>query len=86
MTIRKKEVIIITKKFPQIYSSNINDIREKKEFYDEIGLSDIFIVKPKYLMQSIELSYARYMFYKEMGIEINKDNYFLNKYLKLIIK
>ena len=74
---------------PSIFGLNIDTIREKKEFYDMIGLSDVFIVKPKYLIQSVELSYARYMFYKDRGIDIDMSNYsilfisrgnFYNKY------
>ena len=33
------------------------------------------VVAPKYLMQSVALSYARYMFYLSRGIEINMGNY-----------
>ena len=28
-------------------------------------------------MQSVELSYARYMFYKDRGIDINMNNYLI---------
>ena len=47
----------------------------KKEFYDEIGLSEIFLVSTVDLMQGIELSYARYMYCKNMGINIDMSNY-----------
>ena len=70
-----KEVIIITKKFPQIYSSSIDDIREKKEFYDFLGIGFIILLEPRRLIQSLNLSYARYMFLLSIGIHINKDNF-----------
>ena len=73
----KKEVLRMLETFPALYGLTIEKIREKKEFYDSIGLSELFIKKPAMFIQSIELSYARYMFYKSIGIEITMDNYLL---------
>lgn len=69
-----KDIINLSKKFPQIYSLSIDNIREKVDFCDYIGLSDLVIKKKKILVQSVELSYARYMFYKSIGKDINIDN------------
>ena len=71
----KEEVIKMTKSFPQIYGFSIENIKQKIEFYDSIGLHSLVIVAPKSLMQSTKLSYARYMFFKEKGIVIDKTNY-----------
>lgn len=72
-----EQVLKMTKLLPSLFGLHIDTIREKKEFYDSIGIGDIITLKPMYLMQSIEVSYARYMFYKSIGKEINKDNYLL---------
>ena len=69
------EIKKMTIKFPSLYSLSIDNIRKKREFYDMVGLSDMMILEPKYIMQSIELSYARYMFLKNIGININMNNY-----------
>ena len=71
----KEEVIKMTKSFPQIYGFSIENIKQKIEFYDSIGLHSLVIVAPKSLMQSTKLSYARYMFFKEKGIVIDETSY-----------
>ena len=70
-----EDVIIMTKKYPQLYSLSIENIREKIVFYDFIGISDLIVSRTKLLIQSVELSYARYMLLCEQGIVINMDNY-----------
>ena len=71
----KEEVIKMTKNLPAIYSLNIDNIKQKIDFYDSIGLHELAINDTKKLMQSVSLSYARYMFYKEKNIEINDKSY-----------
>ncbi len=71
----KEEAIKMTISLPQIYSSSIENIRGKIEFYDSINMHELAIIDTKRLMQSTALSYARYMFYKERGIDININNY-----------
>ena len=71
----KEEVIKMTKNLPTIYSLNIDNIKQKIDFYDSIGLHELAINDTKKLMQSVSLSYARYMFYKEKNIEINDKSY-----------
>ena len=71
----KEEVIKTTRIFPAIYSYSIENIKQKTEFYDSIDMHELAIIDPKQLMQSTALSYARYMFYKERGIDININNY-----------
>ena len=71
----KEEVIQMTIKFPALFGSTFGNIKEKVGFYKEKNM-DFWIVKnTKYLMQSIELTYARYCFLLDIGIEINKNNY-----------
>ena len=69
-----KNVIEMTLKLPTLFGLSIDNIKNKKEFYDQIGLTDIMILKPKFIMQSVDLSYARYMFYKDKETEINLNN------------
>ena len=71
----KEEVITMTKKLPTIYGLSIENISQKIEFYDSIGLHDLTMTDTNKLMQSTALSYARYMFYKENGIDIDINNY-----------
>ena len=72
---RKENVIKITKDLPAIYSSDLKSIKEKISLYDAIGLHDIILINPKNLIQSVSLSYARYKFYLDNGINIDISNY-----------
>ena len=65
----------MTKTLPAIYSYSIENLKKKTEFYDEINLHELAIIDAKQLMQSVDLSYARYEFYKEQGIIIGINNY-----------
>ena len=71
----RENVIKMTLSLPTIYGLSIENLRQKTEFFNAIGLHDIFINNSKYLMQSITLSYARYKFYLEKGINIDTNNY-----------
>ena len=71
----KEEVIKMTKSLPTIYGLSIDNIKQKIDFYDSIGLHELAINDTKQLMQSVSLSYARYMFYKEKNIEITDKSY-----------
>ena len=71
----KEEVLKMTKSFPSIYGLSIENIKQKITFYDSIDMHELAIVDPMLLMQSVDVSYARYAFYREMGIEISMSNY-----------
>ena len=71
----KEEVIKMTKTFPAIYGSSIENMEQKIKFYDSINMHELAIVDSKELMQSVNLSYARYMFYKERGTIVDMSNY-----------
>ena len=71
----RAEVIKMTKSQPAIYGYSIDNIKQKTDFYDSIGLHELAINDTKQLMQSVSLSYARYMFYKEKNIEITDKSY-----------
>ena len=71
----RAELIKVTKSLPTIYGYSIDNIKQKIDFYDSIGLHELAINDTKQLMQSVSLSYARYMFYKEKGIEITDKSY-----------
>ena len=71
----KEEVIKMTKSLPTIYGLSIDNIKQKIDFYDSIGLHELAINDTKKMMQSVSLSYARYMFYKEKNIEITDKSY-----------
>ena len=70
-----EDVIKMTKTLPSLYSLSIENIKQKTIFLKEINLDFIVVDDTKKLMQSIDLTYARYMFLREKGIEITKDNY-----------
>ena len=71
----KEEVIKMTKSFPPIYGLSIENIKQKIEFYDSVSMHELAVINPKLLMQSVNLSYARYSFYKDRGIDIDINNY-----------
>ena len=71
----KEEVIKMTKSLPQIYSLSKENMKQKIDFYDSIGMHVLAVIDTKYLMQSVNLSYARYSFYMDKGINIDIDNY-----------
>ena len=71
----KEDVIKITKTFPTIYGLSIENMKQKIDFYDSINMHELAVVDSKYLMQSVSLSYARYMFYLSIGEEIDMTNY-----------
>lgn len=69
------EVIKITSCFPAIFSLSIENLKGKIKYYDSINLHEMTIIDSKQLMQSVDLSYARYEFLKEKGIKIDMNNY-----------
>ena len=71
----KDEIIKMLETFPSLFLLNIDVLNEKIQFYDRIGLSKKVAENAKLLMQSTELSYARYMFYKSIGITIDEENF-----------
>ena len=71
----KEEVIKMTKSLPQIYGLSIESMKQKIDFYDSIDMHELAVIDSKQLMQSVNLSYARYSFYKERGIDIDMNNY-----------
>ena len=71
----KEEVIKMTKILTSIYGLSIENMKQKIEFYDSIDMHELAVINPKQLMQSVNLSYARYSFYKDRGIDIDMNNY-----------
>ena len=69
------DIIKMTKQLPSIYSYSIENIKQKIELYRLMNISHILVEKATYLMQSCELSFSRYMFYKNKGIIIDENNY-----------
>ena len=71
----KQDVIKMTKLFPALFSLSIENVKKKLDFYGDIGIGNVFINDTKNLMQSVELSYARYYFLYDRGIVIDESNY-----------
>ena len=71
----KEEVIKMTKSLPTIFGLSIENMKQKISFYDSINMHELAVVDSKMLMQSVNLSYARYNFYLKIGIPISMDNY-----------
>ena len=71
----QEDVIKMIKLLPALYSYSIENIKQKITFLGERQLDFIVIEDTKKLMQSIDLTYARYMFFKDKGIEVTRDNY-----------
>ena len=70
-----EEIRKITICYPALFGLKIDNIKQKIVFYQDIDISEFILYDSKQLMQSVDLSYARYMFYKEKDIEINNSNY-----------
>ena len=71
----KEEVIKMTILFPPLFSLSIENIKEKIDFYKEIEVQDIILTDTKRLIQSVALSYVRYLFLTSKGIIINTSSY-----------
>lgn len=71
----KEETLNMVKKYPAILTLKLENIKDKKEFYESIGISNFIIIDTKNLMQSLDLTYARYQYYQSKNIEINMTNY-----------
>ena len=71
----EQEIIKMTKSLPPIFNLSEDNIDKKIEFYKEINLEFIITEDTLQLIQSIELTYARYRFFSDIGIIINQDNY-----------
>lgn len=74
---KDEEIIEITSALPSIYGSSTTSIEEKLKFYNSLGLKKSILDKPTNLIQSIELSYARYNFFLDNNILITDDNRYL---------
>lgn len=77
----KEEVIKMTIKLPSLLGYSLTKTKQKMDFLKSIGIIMINPEDAQELIICVELLYARYMFYKECGMQINKDNYqllFLN--------
>ncbi|MDO4753239.1 MAG: hypothetical protein Q4A36_03360, partial [Candidatus Saccharibacteria bacterium] len=64
------------KSSPAIYGYSIDNMKQKINFYDSIGMHNLVTTDTKQLMQGVALSYARYQFFThERGIIIDINNY-----------
>lgn len=71
----KEEIMKMTKKLPSLYRLSVENISQKLKFYESIGLREMCINDAKQLMQSVDLSYARYKFLEDREIFITMQNY-----------
>ena len=71
----RQDVIKMTKTFSSLLGLSIENVKKKIDFYGDIGIGNVFINDTKNLMQSVELSYARYYFLYDKGIVIDESNY-----------
>ena len=68
-------VKIIFYKFPQIISLKEDNINNKYELLSKLNMLNIFIEKPKYLMQSLNLTSIRYDYLINKGIKVDNTCY-----------
>ena len=73
---RKEEILNMCKMLPVIFSLSTDNIQEKVEFYYFIGLSSLVTQKPTIMIQSVQLSYAKYKFLEGIGVYIDETNYY----------
>jgi len=62
-------------KFPQIISFKESTMKKKYNYYLNLDMLEIFAKSPKYLMQSLDVTEARYTYLINKGLQINKYNY-----------
>ena len=60
---------------PSLFGLSFENISNKINYYREIGFDFYATEYPKNLMQSVELSYARYNYFKNNNIEIKNYVY-----------
>lgn len=65
----------MTKQLPTLYGLSIENIKTKINYLREIKLNFIITQDTKKLMQSVDLTYARYEYLKEIGYSISEENY-----------
>jgi len=61
--------------FPEIISFKEETLNDKYDYFLKLDMLDIFFKDPKYLMQSLKLTKARYNFMIDRGLRVNKNNY-----------
>ena len=71
----KNIVKIVFYKFPQIVSLKEDNINSKYELLSKLNMLNIFIEKPKYLMQSLNLTSIRYYYLINKGIKVDNTCY-----------
>ena len=71
----EEEALFIFYNMRSLFSGNFNKHLEKIRFLREIGLENVIFRTPKNLIQSNELTYARYCFLTSIGAEISADNF-----------
>lgn len=70
---KKEEAFIMIKNLPQLAVSSLDSIKNKFDYYNSIGLHNYFVKDTKKLIQSVELSYARYEYLKEVKLQEKLD-------------
>lgn len=71
----KNIVKIVFYKFSQIVSLKEDNINNKYELLSKLNMLNIFIEKPKYLMQSLNLTSIRYDYLINKGIKVDNTCY-----------
>lgn len=75
LDIEKDKVLYIFKQLSSLFGSDIEKTKGKILFFREMGLENIVLEKPRNLIQSIELTYARYNYLKDIGEDITTQDY-----------
>lgn len=71
-----KEVVLkMTASLPALFGYNYDGIKEKIDYLNEINLGFVVTENTKQLVQSVELTYARYEFLREIKKEVTQKNY-----------
>ena len=70
----RDEVLKLTCDYPAIFGSDAETLNRKLRYYNLIGLHEYILERPKDLIQSVELTYARYNFFRDSDMEMNKTN------------
>lgn len=69
----RDEVLRMTSLLPSLFSYSIENIKEKIDFARQVELEQALLDNPKNLMQSVDLTYARYKFLTEECVFLDEE-------------
>ena len=67
----KEETISITVRVPNVFSYSFDSVNKKLDVLRSVSLEDEVVKRPSYLIQGVDLSYARVKYLKSHNVVLN---------------